>query len=272
MECCKRGPCEDWSDCQVLHFPCLVESRSSRIVAPHQIDCPHLTMSTSICLRCLARPARSAGQAIIRPAGRHGSQSSFSTSASLAALPMKKKGAAPPRKIRAGGGASYRPGKLERGNQRGGGGKPPAPGERKALRKKVVLGNTNALEIEGMEDLSRENMSDSTKQNQVLGFSQQEQDALQAAEAFKPTQGWKMFRRPATLVRKETIQMAEYLGQVSKGRTTFRKILHGERSSGKSVLALQAMAMAFIKGWVVVHIPEGQYIKTYALHWYSHVL
>jgi small subunit ribosomal protein S29 len=38
-----------------------------------------------------------------------------------------------------------------------------------------------------------------------------------------------------------------------------RRVIYGERGSGKSVLALQAKAMALLKGWIVVHIPEGKH-------------
>lgn len=114
-----------------------------------------------------------------------------------------------------------------------------------------------------MEDLGKGNMLDGSKQGQVLGLSNEVVDSLRAAEAFKPTQGWSLFRRPATLIRKETLQMAKYMGQVKPGERvkTIRKVIHGERSSGKSVLALQAMAMAFLKEWVVIHVPEGQCLE-----------
>lgn len=113
-----------------------------------------------------------------------------------------------------------------------------------------------------MADLSRQNMGDDSIHNQVLGINGDVVDQLRAAEAFKPTQGWSMFRRPATLIRKETLQMAQDLDRITRSRSSDRKVIHGEKSSGKSVLALQAMAMAFMRGWVVIHIPEGQSSST----------
>jgi len=80
-------------------------------------------------------------------------------------------------------------------------------------------------------------------------------DSLRAVEAFKPGQGWSFFRRPACLVRKENVELAQIIDRPG-GKTT-RKIICGEKGVGKSVLLLEAMAMAFMKGWIVVNIPEG---------------
>jgi len=45
---------------------------------------------------------------------------------------------------------------------------------------------------------------------------------------------------------------------VETNKTAVRRVMYGERGSGKSVLALQAKAMALLKGWIVVHIPEAK--------------
>lgn len=110
-----------------------------------------------------------------------------------------------------------------------------------------------------MEDFTAENMVDAAHQGHMLGLSNDVVDPLRAIDAFKPTQGWSLFRRPATLVRNETVEMAQYVRDIAgaaEGKTV-RKVLYGERGSGKSVLLLQAKAMALLKGWIVVHIPEG---------------
>ena len=87
-------------------------------------------------------------------------------------------------------------------------------------------------------------------------------EALRLLEAFKHTQGWNLFRRPATVVRKDTVAIAKALedaegGADGKAKKVIKKVLFGEKGSGKSVLQLQAMALALNKGWVVVHIPSG---------------
>jgi small subunit ribosomal protein S29 len=142
--------------------------------------------------------------------------------------------------------------------------KPPAVGERKALRKRIVLSNTNALEIREMEDLTLENMSDEGRVGQVLGLDGALLDQLREAKAFKPTQNWNMFRRPATLIRKETVSMGRSIQEVNDslrgeglGALTLKQLIAGERSTGKSLLLLQAMSMAYMNKWIVLNVPEG---------------
>lgn len=137
--------------------------------------------------------------------------------------------------------------------------RPPAPGERKALRKRVVLSNTNALMVPGLQDMNAQNITQSNVEGQVLGIPDQVIDQLRAVNAFKPTQGWRLFRRPASLMRKETGEMARLVSAVESAGAgkTIRKVIVGECGSGKSMLQLQAIATAFLKGWVVISIPEG---------------
>ncbi len=68
-----------------------------------------------------------------------------------------------------------------------------------------------------------------------------------------------MFRRPAAVVRKETMELAMSIDEVENAdrKETVRRVIVGERGCGKSTLLLQAMSMAFLKGWVVVNIPDG---------------
>ncbi|KZF26817.1 putative mitochondrial ribosomal protein DAP3 [Xylona heveae TC161] len=140
--------------------------------------------------------------------------------------------------------------------------RPPAPGERKAARKRIVLSNTNAVEVQGLKELSPETMVDAQNHGQVLGIPGPVVDQLRAVEAFKTTQAWKLFRQPSTLQTKQSLDLAQQVAKVTDGengkRTFLRKILTGDKASGKSVLLLQAMAMAFLKGWVVISIPDAQ--------------
>jgi len=83
-------------------------------------------------------------------------------------------------------------------------------------------------------------------------------------EAFKTTQGWNMFRRPGFLVRKETVELGRYFqrwneadGDPTKAHTV-RKIITGQQGTGKSLLLMQAMSMAFLNDWIVLTIPEAQ--------------
>lgn len=142
--------------------------------------------------------------------------------------------------------------------------RPPAVGERKALKKRIVLSNPNALEIEGMVDLSPETMVDSRLRGTVLGLPSSVIDQLRAVEAFKPKQGWSLFRRPGTVLRRDTIEMGRLFEQISgeganaqKGKVV-KKIVTGMQGSGKTVHLLQAMAMGFLKNWAVISVPHGK--------------
>ena len=213
-------------------------------------------MSQSICSRCISRSYLSAESSVIStPSVNAVQRAAFSTSPSLAANPPKKKGAVAKPTVRQG--TTLRLNK----NKRETSGRPPAPGERKALRKKIVLSNTNALEVKGLQELNRENGTSgklAELEGQVRALTDANVEALRSLEAFKHTQGWNLFRRPATVIRKDTVEIAKALEAADgKGKTVIKKVLFGEKGSGKSVLQLQAMALALNKGWVVVHIPSG---------------
>lgn len=146
-------------------------------------------------------------------------------------------------------------------------GKRPLPGERKAMRKRVVLSNSNALEVEGMKDITAESIVDAKLQGQVVGISGPLIDRLRALDAFKPRQGWSLFRRPGMLMRKETVQYGKLFEEMSKDgeNQSLRRVLIGERGGGKTVMLLQAMTMAFLKDWVVINLPDGTNPITYNL-------
>ena len=193
----------------------------------------------------------------------------FSTTASLGGTPPKKKGASP-----------YKPIEMSRGSRQtfqkkkkkkteaADRSRRPAIGERKALRKRVVLSNTNALEVDGLQDISIKNLEDEKSRGQVLGIPGEVVDQLRAVEAFKVAQGWGLYRRPAILVRRETGEYAKMVEEL--GQRTVRRVLVGERGSGKTVMMLQAMAMAFLKGWVVINIPAGKSLSSPLYEWHSH--
>jgi small subunit ribosomal protein S29 len=211
-------------------------------------------MSSPLCLRCLRRTLR----AIERTDNCSKTQQAlFSTTPSRYA--SAKKVVAKPAQQK--GRTLVLAKKQRQVTQR-----PPAPGERKALRKRIVLSNTNALEVQGLQDLTKEKLGQDGEdavaldgyRGQVLGFNNDTVDALRASEAFRPTQGWSLFRRPASLVRAETAELARDLERAGKTKEAIRKVVFGEAGSGKSVLLLQAQAMAFLKGWLVLHFPEAQ--------------
>ncbi|KAF2112479.1 mitochondrial ribosomal death-associated protein 3-domain-containing protein [Lophiotrema nucula] len=185
--------------------------------------------------------------------------SCFSTSAARHANPTGKKGmgAAPKRGTKT---LNVKKGRKDTVKDLS---KKPSPGDRKAMRKRIVLSNNNALEVPGLKDLEKDNALDPSNEGKVMGLAENVVDALRAVEAFKPSQGWSLFRRPATLMRKETIQVAQLLKEAEEApegqaKKTLRRILTGQRMSGKSTLILQGLAMGVLRDWVVIHLPEGQ--------------
>ncbi len=135
-------------------------------------------------------------------------------------------------------------------------GRPPAPGERKAIRKRIVLSNPNALEAPNMVDMTAE--LDAAQVGTVARLPGPLVDQLRAVEAFKTTQGWGLFRRPAMLIREESVEIAKMIQEAQQSKKTSITILDGERGAGKSMMLLQTMATAFLKGWIVLSIPEGK--------------
>lgn len=78
-----------------------------------------------------------------------------------------------------------------------------------------------------------------------------------------------MFRRPGTVLRRESLEMGRLFERISDGPEkgiTVKKIITGKRGTGKSVHLLQAMAMAFLKKWVVFTIPERRSICRHLLY------
>ena len=215
-------------------------------------------MAPPICLRCLSRSLAPIEASVVSNASH---RAAFSTTPSLSRVaPLKKS----PQATRVGAKQGKRL-QLQK-NTRVQTTKPPAPGERKAYRKRIVLSNTNALEVQGLQELTADKfirLGDDSALNsyrgKVLGLTDETVDSLRALETFQPTQGWSLFRRPATLIRQETVFMADDVANMAgEEKKTMRMVLDGGKGSGKSVLLLQAQAMAMLNGCVVVHFPEAQ--------------
>ncbi|KAI4091842.1 MAG: hypothetical protein L6R37_007664 [Teloschistes peruensis] len=214
-------------------------------------------MSSSICWRCLTdttlqRPL-SRVTARFRPHVFSPAQS-FSTT-QKAELDRVTRSRLPPEK----GAKRFVAKKKRSGAERS---RRPAPGERKAFRKRIVLSNVNALDVPGMQEINANNMGDESLRGHVLRLPGTVVDRLRAAEAFKPTQAWGMFSRPGFLMRKETLELARMVRDISSSdensEKTVRMILVGQKESGKSMLLLQGLTMAFLKGWTVINLPEAQ--------------
>lgn len=218
------------------------------------------TMASSGCWKCLSRPHTSqllqANNATLRLPAAVAATAGFSTSAVMYKNPLaaKPKGPGAFSQNQARGGKTL---KIKKKPPPVRSGKPPAEGERKALRKRIVLSNTNALEVEGLEDLGLSNVTSEGLVAKVMGLSGSTVDSLRASEAFKITQGWSLFRRPAVLVREESVMCAKMLEEAEAEKKTLTLVVDGGRVSGKSLMLLHAMTTAFIKGWIVLNIADS---------------
>ncbi|KAF2832196.1 hypothetical protein CC86DRAFT_313067 [Ophiobolus disseminans] len=217
-------------------------------------------MPPSICLRNFSRLSIDAA-AHSSSASRllHPRAAFFSTSSTrYATVAAKRKGSVlPPKK----GVKSLNTKKSKKAAADAG--KRPAQGERKAQRKRIVLSNNNALEVSSLKDLGKENVLSEQNEGKVMGIPGDTVDALRDVEAFKTTQGWSLFRRPAVLMRKEAVQLARLFKEVEDSaagqqKRTIRRILSGDRKSGKSTLLLQGLTMGFLREWFVINLPEAQ--------------
>ncbi|EXJ96259.1 hypothetical protein A1O1_01385 [Capronia coronata CBS 617.96] len=216
-------------------------------------------MSLSICADCLSRlrishnPRSSLAIAAVSltPVSSFHSASVMAKNNSL--VKSKKGNRAPESKYRSSQSAKMKKKTRDRP-------KPPPIGERRAQRHRIVLSNTNALEVPSLENWSKENMTAEENTGRMLGLDGALLDKLRDCKAFKTTQNWSLFRRPATLIRSETIQLGQEIEQVnhSQGKKTVRHLVTGDKASGKSILGLQGMTMAFMNDWLVFNIPEAQ--------------
>ncbi|OBT77886.1 hypothetical protein VF21_03206 [Pseudogymnoascus sp. 05NY08] len=216
-------------------------------------------MASTNCWKCLIRPSASASPYALSNTQR---VAAFSTTTAVLAVArppanskqkpkvpnMKAKGAARSLRVK-----RKAPVKV---------GRPPAPGERKAMRKRIVLSNTNALEVQGLQELSPETMVDAAMVGKVVSIPGPVIDQLRIVEAFKKNQSWDLFRTPSILVRDETVTLSKKLVDAAAAKKTASIILSGIRATGKSMLLLQAMATAFTKGWIVISIPDARELAT----------
>ena len=217
-------------------------------------------MASANCWRCLSLTRPTAQVALPRSAAL------FSTSGRLAAAAPGgvKKGLQPVR--RAGEKTTFKRKKKAAVVKTG---KPPAPGERKAARKRVVLSNTNALEVAGLKDFDAAMLEkmllpsfgvEGVKEKilgHVVGLEGKTVDSLRAVEAFTPAQGWGFFKRPAMLMREDSVVISRKIVQAEKEKSVLRLVIDGEKGTGKSLLLIHALATGFVRNWVVINIPEG---------------
>lgn len=136
-----------------------------------------------------------------------------------------------------------------------------APGERKAHRRRVVLTNPNALEVPGLKLLERDTAVAEGARGSIVILPDPLVEQLRELGAFKQTQQWRAFRKPAVLLTEQSLDLGRRLiaAEERKAEGVVRNIVSGDKGVGKSVMLLQAMAMALLRGWVVISLPECEW-------------
>ena len=170
-------------------------------------------------------------------------------------------------------------------------------GERKEMRNRIVLSNTNAPPLD-LPELAAEVSVCESAVGTVFRFRDDDVDRLRALDAFRRTQDWKFFHRPSTVMRLDSLAMGRRLARIhgdegleaesplvgtalgvaaaapsapaaptqQRPRAAAtrnadgdfqRAVVCGPKGSGKSVLLLQAMTWALQRGWLVISIPNG---------------
>lgn len=136
-------------------------------------------------------------------------------------------------------------------------GRQPAIGERRAMRKRIVLSNNNALRVDNLPSIDERNLALRSSVGKVHKIPEDTIDQLRKIEAFKSSQTWHMFHSPHVLVRPETVEVCSRMLRAVEARETARIVVAGDKAAGKSMVLLQAMTNAFLNKWIVINIPEG---------------
>ena len=138
------------------------------------------------------------------------------------------------------------------------------PDEIRANQRPVALSNPNAIEVPGLQALSVEHVVDETSRGKVFALPPQFLEQLRSLGVFKPSQSWGLFKKPATLVRAETLELGKLVRGIGgaeegemKGKSVTR-IVSGLRNVGKTTHLLQALTLGLMNEWVVMHVPNGR--------------
>lgn len=89
------------------------------------------------------------------------------------------------------------------------------------------------MDVQGLEALTKVNMLSTEKTGQMLSLDGTVIDQLRAVKAFKTTQNWNMFRRPATLMRQESIELGNDFEVIKNNPETIQRIVTGDKNLAK---------------------------------------
>ncbi|TGJ70836.1 37S ribosomal protein S23 mitochondrial [Orbilia oligospora] len=93
--------------------------------------------------------------------------------------------------------------------------KKPEPGYRRAIRKAIVLSNSNAPNLE-LPELTSEVLVDTESVGKVFAINMEDLEKMRALETFQKRQGWQFFYRPTTFIRNESVGIARAMESVER--------------------------------------------------------
>ncbi|KAF3926412.1 hypothetical protein AA313_de0205188 [Arthrobotrys entomopaga] len=93
--------------------------------------------------------------------------------------------------------------------------KKPEVGYRRALRKAIVLSNSNAPNLD-LPELTAELLSDTESIGKVFSINVEDLEKLRSLEAFQKRQMWQFFYRPTTFIRNESVGLARAMESVER--------------------------------------------------------
>ncbi|EGX51048.1 hypothetical protein AOL_s00054g784 [Orbilia oligospora ATCC 24927] len=110
--------------------------------------------------------------------------------------------------------------------------KKPEPGYRRAIRKAIVLSNSNAPNLE-LPELTSEVLVDTESVGKVFAINMEDLEKMRALETFQKRQGWQFFYRPTTFIRNESVGIARAMESVERytGEATEKATLSGSTAT-----------------------------------------
>lgn len=123
----------------------------------------------------------------------------------------------------------------------------PAVGERRAIRKRIILSNNNALRVADQPRMDGDNLAAQESAGRVFKVPEDAIDQLRKVEAFKSSQTWNLFHSPHMLVRPETVEVCARMTEAAGKGETARIIVGGREGRGQEYGAVAGHDTCFLE-------------------------
>ncbi|KAK6344058.1 37S ribosomal protein S23 mitochondrial [Orbilia brochopaga] len=125
--------------------------------------------------------------------------------------------------------------------------KKPEVGYRRALRKAIVLANSNAPVLD-LPDLKAEDMANPESVGKVFNIDVEDLEKLRQLEVFQKKQLWQFFSRPMTFIRNESVGIARAMESVERYEVSAADVvdeyINTKSSPAESELPDEGIALA----------------------------